>query len=417
MKHDSGELDERTLIYDWNTVDEEPDRHIVPAELDDETLRDGLQSPSVTDPPTAQKVELLHLMVDLGIHAADIGLPGAGPRALADVIALAKEIATHKLPIEPNCAARTLKTDIDPIIEASHKAGFAIEASVFIGSSPIREYVENWTLDQMLRHTEEAVTYAMKNGLSVMFVTEDTTRAQPDALQKLYGTAIRCGARRICVADTVGHATPRGTMALIRHIRKVVEGTGEKVKIDWHGHSDRGLSVANSLAAIEAGADRVHGTGLGVGERCGNAPMEQLLVNLRLLGYIDSDLSKLDTYCALVSEACGAPIPISQPIVGPDAFRTATGVHAAAVVKAMKKGHSWLANRVYSGVPAEWVGRKQTIEIGPMSGASNVIYWLEMNGVEPEDELVQRILGAAKQQTRRLTRDEIEAIIGHSMNN
>jgi 2-isopropylmalate synthase len=404
-------LDEKSLVYDWNTVDQEPlDVHGV--ELDDETLRDGLQSPSVKNPTPEEKIRLLHLMVDLGIQGADIGLPGAGPVALADVTALAKEIADNNLPIVPNCAARTLEADIDPVVEASQKAGIAIEASVFIGSSPIREYVENWTLDLMLQHSEHAVKYAAKNGLPVMFVTEDTTRAQPEVIEKLYTTGIECGARRICVADTVGHITPQGAMSLIRFVKEVVEKTGEDVKIDWHGHSDRGLGIANSIAAVQAGAIRVHGTALGVGERCGNAPIEQLLVNLRLLEYIDNDLTKLPEYCELVSSACDVPIPCTQPIVGSDCFRTGTGVHAAAVIKAMNKGHEWLADRIYSAVPAGMVGRHQAIEIGPMSGLSNVTFWLRTRGFEPDEALAQRIFDTAKQRNRLLTEDEVYEIIG-----
>ncbi|MFQ5511940.1 MAG: LeuA family protein [Candidatus Krumholzibacteriia bacterium] len=413
MAHDSASMDERALIYDWNEVEAEASA-VAKVEFDDETLRDGLQSPSATDPPIGEKIELLHLMVELGIDAADIGLPGAGPRAQADVAALAKEIANEKLPITANCAARTVVADIDPIVAASQAAGVPIGASLFIGSSPIREYVENWTLDQMLEKTETAVSYAVKQGLPVMFVTEDTTRANPESLRRLYSTAISCGARRICVADTVGHATIHGTKMLIRFIKGVVDDSGEAVKIDWHGHNDRGLSVANSIAAILAGANRVHGTGLGVGERCGNAPMELLLTNLRLLGYIDNDLSRLSDYCELVSRACKVTLPFNQPVVGPDAFLTCTGVHAAAVVKAMKKGHDWLANRVYSSVPADWVGRQQGIEIGPMSGASNVIHWLSTRGYDPQPPLVEAILTTAKTRDRRLTGDEIQEII-HSL--
>jgi 2-isopropylmalate synthase len=403
-------MNEQTLIYDWNGVDKEPAASVA-VEFDDETLRDGLQSPSVTDPTIEEKIELLHMMVELGIDGVDIGLPGAGPRALEAVTALAREIAEHKLPIAPNCAARTMEADIDPIVEASQKAGCPIEASLFIGSSPIREYVENWTVDKMLERIENSVSYAIKHGLSVMFVTEDTTRANPDVLKRLYTTAVECGARRVCVADTVGHATTHGTKMLVRFIKDVINETGEKVKIDWHGHRDRGLSVANSIAAIEAGANRVHGAALGIGERCGNAPMELLLTNFRLLGYIDNDLSKLSTYCELVSKVCKVPIPFNVPVVGSDAFRTSTGVHAAAVIKAMKKGNDWLANRIYSSVPADWVGRQQAIEVGPMSGASNVTYWLTSHGYEPRDELVETILRTAKDRNQGLTEDEIREII------
>jgi 2-isopropylmalate synthase len=399
-------VDKNDLIYDWNTenVDPPPSRRV---ELVDETLRDGLQSPSVIDPPIDKKIELLHLMDSLGIDSADIGLPGAGPRAIADVTRLAKEIIDCKLDIAPNCAARTVKADIQPIVDISEKVGVPIEACTFIGSSPIRQYAEDWSLEMMLTATEDAVKFAAGHGLPVMYVTEDTTRAHPDTIRALYTTAIEAGARRICVCDTVGHATPDGVRSLITYIKSVVKDSGEEVKIDWHGHQDRGLGVINAIAALEAGADRLHGTALGVGERVGNAPMDQLLVNLHLMGYITRDLSSLMRYCETASGATGVPIPVSYPVVGRDAFRTATGVHASAVIKAFRKGDEWLADMVYSGVPARKFGREQIIEVGPMSGKSNVAFWLERHGFEPTEDRVERIFSHAKQRNAVLTDDEV----------
>ncbi|HKP84804.1 MAG TPA: LeuA family protein [Blastocatellia bacterium] len=403
-------MEKSDLIYDWNRASAEQvaGRRV---EFDDETLRDGLQSPSVVDPPIEKKIELLHLMDSLGIDSADIGLPGAGPRAVADVTRLAKEIVDCKLDITPNCAARTVRADIQPIIDISQKVGAAIEACTFIGSSPIRQYAEGWSLEMMLTASEDAVKFAASHQLPVMYVTEDTTRAHPDTIRALYTTAIEAGARRICVCDTVGHATPEGVRALIGYIKSVVRDTGEDVKIDWHGHQDRGLGVINSIAAFEAGADRLHGTALGVGERVGNTPLDQLLVNLQLMGYIEHDLSNLMRYCETASEATAIPIPITYPVVGRDAFRTATGVHAAAVIKAFRKGDEWLADAVYSGVPAKMFGREQLIEIGPMSGKSNVIFWLERRGIEPVEECVERIFNHAKQSERVLTDEEVKALI------
>jgi 2-isopropylmalate synthase len=281
------------LIYDWNKVEPQlhkPDRHIG---FDDETLRDGLQSPSVCEPPVEKKIELLHLMDALGIDTADIGLPGAGGTHAAGVEMMAREIAEKKMKIRPNCAARTHKNDIIPIAEISQRAGIPIEACTFIGSSPIRFYAEDWTLDKLLKLTEEAVTFAVSEGLPVMFVTEDTARADPETIRALYTTAIRCGARAVCVCDTVGHATPDGAREVVRFVRGIIDEQGEKVRLDWHGHQDRGLGVINSLAAIQGGADQVHGSALGMGERVGNTPMDQLLVNLKLLGWIDNDLTRL----------------------------------------------------------------------------------------------------------------------------
>jgi len=409
-------LEKSELIYDWNTADEAASpRPTQTIELDDETLRDGLQSPSVISPPVEKKVEILHAMNALGIHAANIGLPGAGPHVQSQVLRLAREISEQKLNISPNCAARTLKADIEPIVEISQKAGVPIEAATFIGSSPIRQYVENWDVDRLLRHTAEAVTYSVENGIPNMFVTEDTIRARPETIRRLYTTAIECGARRIVLTDTVGHGTPAGVRNLVRFIKEVVDQTGEEVKVDWHGHRDRGLSIPNSLAAIEAGVDRVHGCALGIGERCGNTPIDILLVNLKLLGWIDNDLTGLAHYCETVSHAVGVPIPAGYPVVGCDAFRTGTGVHAAAVIKALNKDDLWLADRVYSGVPAGEFGLNQKIEVGPMSGLSNVHFWLRSHQIPIDDGLVEAIFRRAKESNRVLTDAEIQSIAAEQL--
>jgi 2-isopropylmalate synthase len=395
------------LIYDWNTIDEPPATDGRPVMLDDETLRDGLQSPSVRAPGIDDKIRILHLMDALGIETADIGLPGAGPHVAADVERLAREIVRAKLRIRANCAARTVLADIRPIAEIAQRTGLAIECCAFIGSSPVRQYAEDWPLEKLQRLSEEAVTFAVKEGLPVMYVTEDTTRADPASLRALYGTAIRAGAARVCIADTVGHATPAGARAVVRFVQQVVDECGGGIGIDWHGHRDRDLAVVNSLAAMDAGATRLHGAALGIGERVGNTPMDLLLVNLVLMGRRQADLTRLVEYCTLVADTCGVPIPANYPVVGRDAFRTATGVHAAAVIKAFKKQDPALADAVYSGVPASLVGRDQTIEIGPMSGRSNVIYWLERRGFEASDERVDRIFATAKASPTVLTEQEI----------
>jgi 2-isopropylmalate synthase len=400
-------MQERDLIYDWNSAGEDVgfDWTKARVDLNDETLRDGLQSPSVTDPSLDVKKQLLHLMADLGIVAADIGLPGAGPRVVEQVRTLAREIRDQKLPIAPNCAARTVVADVEPIVRVSDEIGIKIEAATFIGSSPIRQYAEDWTLDRILKASEEAVTFAVSHGLPVMYVTEDTTRARPETLRALYGAAIACGAGRICLADTVGHATPDGVKALVKFVKEEIVKT-QDVKIDWHGHRDRGMGLSNCLAAIEAGVDRVHATALGVGERVGNAEMDLLIVNLNLLGTHRHDIRRLPEYCRLVAEAVGVPIPVNYPVVGTDAFRTGTGVHAAAIIKAKKKGHAWLADRVYSSVPAEEFGFEQRIDISPVSGLSNVKYWLEHHGYDPDDNASCQLLFDAAKRTDRVLSDE-----------
>jgi 2-isopropylmalate synthase len=399
------------LIYDWNKNHPPGLKPPGPVLINDETLRDGLQSPSVRDPSIAEKIEILHLMETLGIHSLALGLPGAGQRAVEAVTALAREIAAHKMKIRANCAARTHENDIRPIAEIVQKTGLPIEAATFIGSSPIRRFTEGWTDDFLLQTTEKAVKYAVSLGLDVMYVTEDTSRCDPETVKRLYATAINCGARAICICDTAGHATPLGALALVRFvIEEVVKPSGEKIRVDWHGHSDRGLAIANSMAAIIAGANCVHGCAIGLGERVGNTQVDQMLVNLKLMGiapWDKQDLTKLKQYCQAVSRATGVPIPANYPVVGDDAFRTATGVHASAIIKAYRKDDVVLANAVYSGVPSHMFGLEQIIDIGPMSGKSNVLWWLERHGIPVSDGIVDRIYQRAKQSDHTLSEAEI----------
>ncbi len=376
------------LIYDWNLLYPKSLHPPGPVRLTDETLRDGLQSPSVRDPSIEQKIEILHLMEALGINTLDLGLPGAGPRAVEHVTALAREIVAHKMKITAYCA-RPHANDI----------------------RPIRRYTEGWNGDFLLQTTEKAVQYAVSLGLEVMYVTEDTTRCDPETVKQLNSVAINCGSHALVLCDTAGHATPMGTVALVKFVlEQVVKPTGEKIRVDWYGHCDRGLATANAMAALVAGVDCVHATALGIGERVGNTQMDQMLVNLKLVGiapWDKQDLTKLKQYCEAVSAATGIPIPANYPVVGEDAFRTATGVHAAAVIKAYKKKDIELANTVYSGVPAQYFGLEQIIDIGPMSGKSNVLFWLEHRGIRANDEVVERIYKCAKSSDHTLSEAEI----------
>lgn len=400
------------LIYDWNEVDR---RHppFGRVEFFDETLRDGLQNPSVKDPSIEEKLELLHLMESLGIHAADIGLPGSTKRAFDDVLRMCQEIVSSKMKLRPACAGRTVAADILPMVEISQRAGVPVEVYTFIGSSPIRLFAESWDVATLLKHSADAIDVAVKNGLPVAYVTEDTTRSRPEVLAALFKNAIDHGAERLVLCDTVGHATPDGTRNLIRFTRNLLQGYGvTHVKLDYHNHNDRGLGLANALTAVEEGIDRVHGAALGIGERVGNTAMEFILLNLKLAGALEhQDLTNLIRYCELTSKAVGLPVPVNYPLVGADAFRTSTGVHAAAIIKAQNKGDAWLADRIYSGVPAGMFGRGQAIEIGPMSGASNVHHWLKTHQVEPDAALVQAILAQAKAAGHVLDTPAVMAIV------
>ncbi|HEY4119727.1 MAG TPA: 2-isopropylmalate synthase [Byssovorax sp.] len=400
------------LIYDWNEVGRKG--RLIPRGVSffDETLRDGLQNPSVADPNIEAKLKLIHLMSKIGIHVADIGLPGSSKRAFDDVLRMCREITDHKLPLRVACAGRTVVSDITPMVEISQRAGMPVEVYAFIGSSPIRQLAEEWDLGTIVKRSAEAIDVGVKAGLEVAYVTEDTTRSRPEVLATLFKMAVDHGASRLCLCDTVGHATPDGVRNLIHFTKATIAGMGAKVGVDWHGHNDRGLALENALWALEFGADRVHGTALGIGERVGNAQMELILLNLKLLGLLeDQDLTHLLEYCNTAAQAVGWSVPINYPLVGRDAFRTATGVHAAAIIKAEAKGDAWLADRIYSGVPAGMFGRKQEICVGYMSGASNVNYWLRQRKIEPSKELVDAILARAKTTDHILADEEIQVVV------
>ena len=417
-------MDERSLIYDWNTIEYEfnrnPNNHPHGVWFDDETLRDGLQSPSARNPTIEQKIELLDYMEKLGIQKVDLGLPGAGPYHVEHIDAMLNHITENDYKIRPGAAVRTLMQDIEPLVELQAKHGIPIQASAFLGTSPIRQYTEGWTMDKLISTMEKAVSYAVENEVQVMFVTEDTTRSKPDDVKKIYQRAMELGVRRLCVCDTCGHVTPNGVKKLLNFIdEEVIKDAGYKrseIEVNWHGHQDRGLGVANNIAAVEAGADVIHGTALGVGERAGNAPLDQTLVNLKLMGVIDNDLTLLDEYTRMANKYIEVPLPRNYPIFGSDAFETGTGVHASAVIKAMRKGDDWLADRVYSGVPAGDFGLKQVIRIGHMAGRSNIIWWLEQNGYEVTDELVAHMFEVAKSQSRNMTDAEVESTVSQYLN-
>ena len=417
-------MQEKDLIHDWNIVDykidRNPDNHPHDVWFDDETLRDGLQSPSARNPTIEQKIELLDYMEKLGMQKVDLGLPGAGPFHIEHIDAMLTHIRENDYSIRPGCAVRTVVGDIEPLVELQAKHEMQIQASAFLGTSPIRQYSEGWTMEKLLSTLDKAVEFAVSNDIPVMFVTEDTTRSKPEDIKAIYTRAIELGADRICVCDTCGHVTPNGTRKLLEYVQEeVIPDAGVKrrdIEINWHGHQDRGLGVANNLAAVEAGADVIHGTALGVGERAGNAPLDQTLVNLSLMGVIDNDLSLLNEYMQKAHEYVEVALPRNYPVFGEDAFETGTGVHASAVIKAMKKGDHWLADRVYSGVPANDYGLQQKIRIGHMSGRSNIVWWLQQNNIDVNDELVAHLFEVAKSQRRLMDDDEVLSAISSFQN-
>lgn len=400
--------DVAALIHDWNAPEGGAPASLgVPTVvLLDDTLRDGLQNAAVRQPTPDEKRELLHLMAGAGVTSVNLGLPGSSQEAFDSAELLCREIARERLPLAVVCAGRTLEADMRSIVELAERTGMPIEGHAFVGTSAIRAKVEGWDAALLARRTEAALRVLADAGLAAAFVSEDTTRSRPEALRQLFSVALDAGAARLCLCDTVGHATPTGARRLVAFTQDFLAARGARVALDWHGHNDRGLGLANALAALDAGVARVHATVLGVGERVGNVQLELVVLNLALAGRVPLELEAVARYAGRAAELLGFRLPPNHPLLGENAFRTATGVHAAAIVKAKKLGDA-LADQVYAGVPARAVGRKQEIRIGRMSGRANVLSWLAEHGIEESDAVVRAVLERARSADHLLSDEEI----------
>lgn len=412
---------QQPLIYDWNLHSEPSSSPFHSVTVLDSTLRDGLQSPSVLDPSLPVKRHILRQLHTVGVEHIDLGFPFSNPRNDAHVRSLVETIRDEHLSIKPSCIARTLPKDIDAVLSIAKDTGVEVEVLTYVGTSPVRLLVEKWDEEMLEKRTRAAVKKVKNAAMPCLFATEDTIRSKPETIRRLFMAALEEGADRLCLCDTVGHATAEGVNSLVRFTQDIIkehkttlEQNGEptkKIYIDWHGHSDRGLGLSNALAAVSAGVDRVHACVLGIGERVGNTSLDLLLVNLRLHGALHRDLHRLTNLVQTVAEACDVNIQASYPVFGRDAFRTATGVHAAAVVKALESGDAQLADIVYSGVPAKWFGREQEVEVGHMGGDSNIRFWLKSRGLGVDEELVRHIKEKCKTELRVLTNEEVHRLV------
>ena len=402
------------LLFDWSRAGAR-DAAAPGGAFFDETLRDGIQAPHVSIPALDEKLELIDHMVQCGIRYADAGFPGGGPAAAGDCLAIARHVATQDYPLALACAGRTHPADVRAICDIAQRAGVPVDAYTFIGISPIRLYVEEWTVGSVVADIRGAVAEARRDGVIFVLVLEDAVRCTPAILNRVYDVALELGITRVTLCDTVGAASPAGTEALVTWSARYFDAREHPVALEWHGHNDRGLALANSLAALAAGCARVHGTVLGVGERAGNASIDQLIVNRELGQPGDYDMKALSEYCEYASGVLGVPIPGNYPAMGRDVFKTSAGVHAAAILKAHRRRDTFVKDSVYAGVPASLLGREQEILIDPASGASNVRYWLAVNGGDPGEAVVQAViqdvLDTAKRAGRPLTDEEIRQIV------
>jgi len=394
--------------FDWNA----PPTRRRPIDVGDATFCDALQSPSVIDPGQHEKRRLLSLMSELGVRSAALGHPGSGPRQFADALELAREVMRAQMPIDAWCGARASVKDVATVLDVIERSGLDIEVAVSLTVSPILLDAEGITIDRVQEAADASITFAVRTGARVVAVVEDALRTPPEMLAVLLRHVLALGASAVRISDTVGQATPAGTRALLRFAsEQVTVRSGRRVRVEWHGQQDRGLALANALAAVEAGADRVLASALGLGERCGTVPLELLLTNLRLTGCWPHTLNALQEYCESAAEAFGVAIAPAHAVVGADAFRIGTGAHATALVKALRAGDRTLADGVCSAVPASLVGAEHRVDVSPVSGLSNVRWWLSQHGYDPTDLVLMReVLLAVKQTQRVATDDELRGI-------
>jgi 2-isopropylmalate synthase len=397
------------LLYDWHPAARLNNAAPAGMALHDETLRDGLQSPSVPPPSIEAKLRLLDRMRELSIASVDIGYPAVSNGIRDDCIRLARHSVNTKWKVDLWCAGRATATDIAAIAHTAQSSGTSVGAALFLFGSRLRQRIARKDMNELVSIAQSAVTSATAENLPVMFVIEDASRTWPEDLATLFTAAVEAGARRLCIADTVGTATPEAAAALLSHVRALPAVSSAGIPIDWHGHRDRGLALTASLAALIAGADRVHATAMGIGERCGNAELELIAVNLEILGRASLDSLCLRAYVEQASDMLGMEIPINYPVFGRDAFRTTAGVHAHAVARAREMGGREWADAAYSAIDAGRFGYDQTIELSAHSGHAAVTEWLAARGFRRDDEaLVSSVLEMLKSSPRAPSQIEID---------
>lgn len=389
--------------YDWNT----PSTRRRPVDVGDSTFSDAPQSPSANEPSLAAKRRLLSLMSELGLRSAALGYPGSGPRQFAETLELARELTRTQLPIDASCSARASVKDVGVALDVRERSGLDLELAIALPVSPVRLDAEGISMDRLQESAETSISYARRAGARVVAVLEDAARTPPELLAVLIQHVLSLGATAVRVADTVGHATPDGTRALLRFAADQVRVRhGRPIRLEWHGQQDRGLALANALAAVDTGVDRLYASALGLGERCGTVPLEVLLTNLRITGGWPHTLGALQEYAESAAAAFGVAIAHAHPVIGADAFRSGTGAHATALVKALRAGDRSMADDVASAVPAGLVGAEHRVDVSPVSGLSNVRWWLAQHGYDPGDLVLMRELLLAVKQTQRVATDD-----------
>ena len=385
------------FLYSWNALNR---ANISNVKIEDD-IRDALQSVRTVQPLLSERKALLDLSAKVGIQYSFLGFPAASQNETNLVTALVKHIADEKIPIEPVLMARALENDVKRIIEIQNETSYAVAADIFINTSALRLKIEGWTLDTIINKIKKSHHLSVNNNLKYRISLEDSARTAPDSIEILIKEIINLGIKTIVLCDTVGDCLPSGASNLTSFVMDIISKENVDVEIGWHGHNDKGLSLANALASVEAGATIISGTFTGIGERTGNIPLEQIIYILSQNGNQLYDLKYLKPLCDMLSATTKTKIPYSLPIIGKDAFSTSTGTHVAAIYKAKEFGQSF-EDLMYSGVAASDLERRQTLLIGPNSGRSAIIAALEEIQIVATENTVTSILDYCKKQNHCL---------------
>jgi 2-isopropylmalate synthase len=353
----------------------------------DTTLRDGEQAPGCSM-NSLEKIEVARLLEKLGVDVIEAGFPISSPGDLESVKAIAELIKDSS--VAGLCRSR--EKDIDAAREALALAAHP-RVHIFLATSPIHmEYKLKMKPDEVVAQAADAVRYAKKFCGDIEFSAEDASRSEPDFLCRVFAEAIKAGATTLNIPDTVGYAMPAEFGSLVRYVKEHTPGA-EKAKFSVHVHNDLGLAVANSLAAVEAGADQVECTINGIGERAGNASLEEIVMALRVrrdLFQADTRIDATQLYSAsrLVSRVTGVKVPPNKAIIGENAFAHEAGIHQ----------HGVMANRAtYEIMTPESVGISQNqMVLGKHSGRHAFEDRLKLLGLNVDAEMLEKVFAEFK---------------------
>ena len=390
------------LLTDWNEKKTFKNKSIV---IEDDTLRDGLQSALLRIPNYFEKKELVTLAHASRIKYVMLGFPGASEDAYHECRLLVQFIRDMQWPLVPRLLGRANQSDMAAICRLQEETGVPLQADFFINICALRLKVEGWNLATITQMIHQASEQLDRHGVSYSISLEDATRSDTSIIEKMLCTIVNTKAIAIVLCDTVGACLPSGVANLLRFVKKTIAAHNSHIFQWWHGHNDRGLALANALCALDHGIDGISGTFLGIGERSGNICIEQIMLHLNQYYGSAYCLDSARQYCSLLSRYTEYTMPINQPLFGNQSFTTTAGTHIRALEKAKRFG-TGAHDLLYSSVAAHDLGRQQQIMLGPMSGRSAVKSVLEQIGESYDEKKISTLFNYFKKIQKPITVQE-----------